>query len=84
MNEDKIIQAVLENREGIEKIKETMVTKKDHEQVIGLLDEIKEIVQKQDQEMTMLGQRVERVEEKAEKNIKDIQTIKPLVGFAEA
>jgi chromosome segregation ATPase len=57
-------------------------TKKDHEQIITTLDEIRGIVKKTDQEITMMGNRVGRIDKKVEEHEKNFLQIKPMLGLS--
>lgn len=60
----------------IEERMEGLVTKQDHQQVMNVLDGIVKYMKKKDEETTMLGYGLRRIEEKVEQNTKDIQTLK--------
>ena len=81
MDEDKIITTLIDHGERLDRIEQNMATKADVSGIHKTLDEILGVVKKNDQEMTMMGSRVKRIEKKIEEHDKDIQQIKPLVGL---
>jgi len=72
---------VVDIQKQVNDIKETMATKTDIAKISNTLDVLVGLHKKTDQELTFMGVRVKRIEEKTEKNTKDIQKIKPLVGL---
>ena len=78
---DTVAITVVNIQEQVNDIKETMATKSDIANISNTLDVLVGLHKKTDQELTFMGARVKRVEEKTEKNTKDIQKIKPLVGL---
>lgn len=75
MDEDKVIFKILKLEEDVNEIKETMATKKDHQEVMNALDRLIKLSEKKDQELTFMGSRITRAED-------DIKKIKPLVGLS--
>lgn len=75
---DAITEILVEHTERLERIEEKLentATKTDMARVFDTLDTIVGLVKKNDQELTFMGERMNRVE-------KDIRQIKPLVGLA--
>lgn len=79
MNEDKMIQTILELKDDVQDIRETMATKADFRNMQTTMDEILVVVKKTDQEITFLDNRLTRMEETHKS---DMWQIKPLVGLA--
>lgn len=79
---DRLIKMVMDHEESIQDMKNTMATKSDIREIMDTLDKMVGMMQKRDQEMTFLGSRVERNEKQTEKNTKDIQMIKPILGLS--
>ncbi|MBD3311390.1 MAG: hypothetical protein GF349_02750 [Candidatus Magasanikbacteria bacterium] len=75
MNEDKVIKLLLKRGKNLEWIKDNMVTKKDHREVMGTLDILVGLARKKDQELTFMGERVTRVED-------DVRILKKATGVA--
>lgn len=71
---DKVADIVLDNRDRLDRVEQNMVTKKDHSEMMGTLDEIVHLVKKRDEETTFMGEQVKR-------NTEAIEEIKPLVGL---
>ena len=78
---DFLVTKVLEHDGRLERIEENMVTKKDHQEVMKTLDKLVGLVQKTYQEITFMGSRLSRVEEKTDQNAKDIKKMKPALGL---
>lgn len=80
MDEEKVIEMILNHEGRLKWLEENIVTKADfqsHDQrTAKTLDEILGIVKKVDQELTMMGSRVGRVEEKVERYDKDVKKVK--------
>lgn len=79
---DFIVTKVLEHDERLQRVEENMVTKKDHQEVMKTLDKLVGLVQKTDQEITFMGNRINRIEEQTSKNTKDIGKMKPMLGLS--
>ena len=60
MNEDKIIEILLKHDERLDWIEENMVTKKDHQEVMGTLDTLVKLANKKDEELTMITHGMKR------------------------
>ncbi len=82
MNEDKIIEMLLKHDADIEYIKEHMATKSDLNDMTDTLDKILKLVQKKDEELTLVTHGMTRHEKQIQQHDKDIARIKPLVGLA--
>ena len=54
MDEDKIIQAILKNREGIGWIKKNVATKPDLDRMMGVLDTIVKLSERKVEELTLV------------------------------
>jgi len=78
---DFIARKVLEHDDRLDRIEENMATKADIDRLMNTLDTLVGLFTKTDQELIFMGERVKRVEEKTEKNTKDISQIQPLVGL---
>ena len=81
MNEDKIITMLLDHEDGLGRIENNMATKEDLGEMSDTLDKILKLIQKTDQEVTMISHGMKRHENKIEKIEKDIIEIRPLVGL---
>ena len=79
---DFIVKKVLEHDERLDRIEENMATKTDIRGINDTLDVLVKLAQKKDQELTFMGSRVGRVEEKTDQNTKDIQKMKPALGLS--
>jgi len=78
---DTVAIKVVDIQEQVNDIKKTMATKQDISNISNTLDVIVGLVKKTDEEQIFMGVRVKRIEGETEKNTKDIQKIKPLVGL---
>lgn len=81
MNEDKVIHMLLDHEERLTRIEQNMVTKSDHREVMDTLDKIVTLMEKKDQELTMLARGERRQTDIMERHERDITRIKPLVGL---
>ena len=77
MNEDKIITMLLDHEDGLGRIENNMATKEDLGEMSDTLDKILKLIQKTDQEVTMISHGMKRHENKIEKIEKDIIEIRP-------
>src|SRR3989344_3810942 len=68
----RIVDTVVKHTEDIEWIKVNMAKKKDITDMSNTLDQILGLVKKKDQELTVMGERVKRIED-------DVKKMKPLV-----
>ncbi len=71
---DNIVLAVVDHSDRLDRIEENMATKDDLRGISNTLDKIVGLVEKRDQEVTFMGERLRRVED-------DVREIKPLVGL---
>ena len=62
LNEQMVIEMLLKHEQDIQEIKETMATKDDIRQIMGVLDEILKIVRKNEQELLFVNQRFKKLE----------------------
>ncbi len=76
-----IALTVVDTKEQVNDIKETMTTKTDIAKISNTLDVLVGLHKKTYQELTFMGERVRRVEENTQINTEDIRKIKPLVGL---
>ena len=80
MNEDKIIETIVNLLHDVgeikEYLKENVMTKKDKEELLSVMDELLRAYKKGDQETTFLHSRVKRVEDRVDKHDEDIGQIK--------
>ncbi len=81
MYEDKIRTVLLDRGDRLESIKENMVTKRDHEQVVQTLDEILGVVKDNKQELVMMGSRVSRIDRKVEEHDMQIKKLNTGTGL---
>jgi len=81
MNEDKIIEILLKHDERLDWIEENMVTKKDHQEVMGTLDTLVKLANKKDEELTMITHGMKRHQDSIDKLENDIKKIKPALGL---
>jgi predicted nucleic acid-binding Zn-ribbon protein len=58
----------------LDRVEQNMATKEDTDEIMTTLDELVGLAKKKDEELTFMGERVDRVE-------KDVEKIKPLVGL---
>lgn len=79
---DFLVKKVLEHDEQLQWLRENTATKADLRDISGTLDKLVGLAQKKDQELTFMGNRVSRVEEKTDENTKDIQKMKPALGLS--
>lgn len=81
MDEDKLITLVVQNTEDIRQIKEKMATKDELQDVkdsLGnTLDKILKLVEKKDQELTLVTHGLRQLEDKVEEHDKIIKRIAP-------
>ena len=83
MNEDKVLTMLLENRDAIKKLQETVGTyKEDRDNTTKTLDTLVVLAKKKDQELTILAHTVRRHEDTLEQHDRDIKQLKPLAGLA--
>lgn len=82
MDEDKIISAVLQNREEIEVIKQNMVTKQEMREVRDILEGIATMVKKIDEDHTFAIEWLKRLQTQVERQEEDIRVIKLKLGIA--
>ena len=78
---DFIARKVLEHDDRLDRIEENMATKADIGRVMDTLDTLVGLFTTTEQELIFMGERVKRVEAKAEKNTQNIAQIQPLVGL---
>ena len=74
---DKIIFTVVDHTGRLDRIEErlqTVVTRKDHQEVMNALDTVIKLAKKKDEELTMMSHGNQRLR-------RDIEKIKPLVGL---
>ena len=64
---DLIASTVVGHEERLLRIEENMVTKKDHQEVMGTLDKLVGMMEKRDQEITMISHGMRRLDERVEK-----------------
>lgn len=67
MNEQKIISMLLDHEERLTRIEENMATKQDISGIHNAIDAVLKIVMRTEQELIMLGQRVNRHEQRIER-----------------
>jgi chromosome segregation ATPase len=78
---DFLVKKFLDHDDRLERIEENMATKSDIRGIQDTLDVLVKMHQKTNQELTFMGSRVNRVEEKTDKNTVDIIQMKPLLGL---
>ena len=71
---DLLANKLLEHDEQLSRIEENMATKSDVREIMDTLDVLVKLAKKEEQELTFMGSRVNRMET-------DVEKIKPLVGF---
>ena len=81
MNEDKIITMLIDHEERLDRIEKNMATKEDLGEMSDTLDTILKLVQRTDQEVTMVSHGMKRHEKRIEKLEKDVTEMRPLVGL---
>lgn len=79
---DFIVNKVLEQDGKLELIGENMATKADIHEITNTLDVLVKLAQKKDQELTFMGNRINRIEEQTNENMKDIRKMKPVMGIS--
>ena len=57
---DFLVKKVLDNSDRLDRIENNMVTKKDHQEVMEVLDKLIRLNSKNDQELTFMGERVKK------------------------
>lgn len=82
MNEDKIIKKLIEHDDRLERIEETMATKKGIDRVMNVLDEVLTINRRLDQERIFTNERIKHLEEDVRRNTKDIVKLKNILKVA--
>lgn len=78
---DLIVKKVLEHDERLGRIEENMVTRKDHHEIMGTLDELLKFTKKKDEELTMITHGMRRHEDHFEAIDTDLKRIKPALGL---
>lgn len=78
---DFIAKKVLEHDDEFTNIKDDMATKSDIREIMNTLDVLVKLGKKKDEELTFVGNRMNRIEKGIEKNTNDIQKMKPALGL---
>lgn len=81
MNEDRVINILMDHEDRLSRIEDNMATKQDVHEMSDTLDKILKLIQKTDQEVTMIAHGMRRHEDRIENIEKDVIKIKPLVGL---
>jgi chromosome segregation ATPase len=77
-----IVTKLLDHDNRLERIEENMATKQDLSGISNTLDKLVGLVQKTDQELVFMGNRVNRLEEQTSLNTADIKKMKPMLGLS--
>ncbi|MBI2415960.1 MAG: hypothetical protein HYV33_04875 [Candidatus Kerfeldbacteria bacterium] len=75
-----IVRIVADHTERFDHIEQNMVTQKDHQEVMNILDKILSLTKKKDEELTVLAHNLRLVDDKVEMHDNAIKQMNPNIG----